>query len=237
MKNRKIIPGLVCLAAGALMLLGLLAVRTQVIIQSGYPAWRTLMIVGAVLLAAGVLLVVSALVNGAMEESRRRRTIREATAIREEQKERQELARKMRTPGDIRRYFGDLTAEDPSLQPVLSSLTGQLDEIASLKEKMQQLLDMNDLEAFSGASDLLEQIEDYICGNCRKAANDYIIGDGCTDEFRTKVRRLCEDNESKLSDVRHFLAQLRDFANSREDGSDAAETLRVYAEAIRDSIT
>jgi hypothetical protein len=171
-----------------------------------------------------------------LENQRIARAESESALRKKELEKSREMMKKLRSPEDIRACFETIRRKDPDLSDAFSRLEEQLSRIAELKVRMRTLLEMNDLEVFANTEELLDQIEDYISANCRKAVNYYIISGDKREDLLKSIFVLAADNEEKLSEVQKFLDQLLDYANSQEEDDAAVDTLKIYRDTIKNSI-
>ncbi|XME03157.1 hypothetical protein QYZ88_002985 [Lachnospiraceae bacterium C1.1] len=226
--NRKL-PGILVTAAGIIFLVIIFAMKTDIVIYTHYSSWKILLAVSVLILILGMILLSIAFIRERLENARKTET----ELDREYNRKR---AVKLRSAADIRNFYRELN-DTPEVVAAFTRLIKQLDEIEELKVKLQRLMEINNLEIFGNTRELLDRIEDYLCGNCRKAVNNYIVDEDDKEELKHSVRLLAEDNSEKLREVRNFLDQLRDYANSQEDDEEAVETLKVYCNTIRKSVS
>jgi predicted RND superfamily exporter protein len=207
-----------------------------IIINTHYSTWRQYKTTAILLIAIGAVLLIIRGSQMILENQRIARAESESARRKKELEKSREMMKKLRSPEDIRACFETIRRKDPDLSDAFSRLEEQLSRIAELKVRMRTLLEMNDLEVFANTEELLDQIEDYISANCRKAVNYYIISGDKREDLLKSIFVLAADNEEKLSEVQKFLDQLLDYANSQEEDDAAVDTLKIYRDTIKNSI-
>jgi predicted RND superfamily exporter protein len=207
-----------------------------IIINTHYSTWRQYKTAAILLIAIGAVLLIIRGSQMILENQRIARAESESALRKKELEKSREMMKKLRSPEDIRACFETIRRKDPDLSDAFSRLEEQLSRIAELKVRMRTLLEMNDLEVFANTEELLDQIEDYISANCRKAVNYYIISGDKREDLLKSIFVLAADNEEKLSEVQKFLDQLLDYANSQEEDDAAVDTLKIYRDTIKNSI-
>ncbi|MCR4744798.1 MAG: hypothetical protein K5894_06150 [Lachnospiraceae bacterium] len=226
--NKKL-PGILVTIVGIVFSAIVFGMKRNIIIYTHYSSWKILSIVSVIILIIGIVLFIKGYIK---ERSNNIRKI-ESEIDQEYEKKR---SVKLKSAADIRNFYRELN-DTPEVVASFTRLIKQLDEIEEFKGKLKRLMEINDLEIFGNTGELLERIEDYLCGNCRKAVNNYIVDDDNKAELRRSINLLADDNSEKLEEVRNFLDQLRDYANSQEDDEEAVETLKVYCNTIRRSVS
>ena len=191
------------------------------------------MVFSLVLIAAGAIVLLLYFICSIKTKIDRKTSAAEA----EEEKRRRDAAiGKLQTPEEIKAFFSEISEKRPSLSSSLEGLTNQLDTINRQKEKLDRLLKMNNLLMFENTKELLCRIEDSICINCRKAANECIVNDGNDEAVKENIVPICKDGDEKLEQVQKYLNELVKYTNSQDSDSDAEKTLKVCCDTIRQSL-
>lgn len=245
MKKTKFLAGMLVIA-GILEVLLILG-KTTFVIEKGIVLYRTLFIacsaVCLVLLAALLILL------GAAAAKRREETLRQNDAARS-QKERQAAesaaaadlsVKKKLDAAAIRQILNkEKTGRWSLLEDEISSCISQLDRMDQYQARLKELLALNDALSLKDTEDVLDQVEQYLCKNMRKAINYLNILDPESAEdakaARKKLHSCAEENEDSLKRTQEFLIALTDFLNQQGDGTGEIDLLDVYKNTILDSI-
>jgi len=250
-RRGKLICMLLVVGVFALICLALHLVRDSLVIQYGIRFYRGLQ--GGVFAVGGVASLV-AVVWYALDVKKHMdwQKAREAEQARDEAK-RQELllekakhkevlsvSRKMDSV-KIRELLSEYAAGKwRALSQSLMQVRMQLDIMDEHQEKLSHLLEVNGADALDNTKDILDQVEQYLCKNVRKALNYLDVADEEVPKdvqlVRDKLEICHEDGLKQLQQVQEFLFALAEFLNKQGEEDNSMEMLEIYKSTILSSI-
>lgn len=246
-KKKKFILPLIALIADGLLFAALSIAKDDFVIANGVRAYyslqRTIIIIGAVILAA-TLILTGVRQIGTMKEKKAHQ-VNEQKKTQEEQKKKEEESflsvKKTIDPVILKRNVEELMrsgAWPDSVIAILSECRSQMDKMDTYQEKLGNLLTKNGADALSDAQDMLDKVEQYLCKNIRKILNylEVADADGEIDSLLPMLEKKTSDNQEKLKTVQEFLFTMADFLNSQGGKDNSLEMLTMFQTTILDSI-
>lgn len=218
-----------CLVFGGMMIYYAGTGKARLIVRAHYSGWRIRMI------CLGIALLVSLGWLGfhflRLRRLKRKRRGSEQNRLKREQVK-PANAKQLRTPEEIYRYVSDLLDEDDSL--ARRRILAQLDMMNALQERLTDLLEMNDsVSSLRETQDLLQDIENAICLNVKKAINFRIAGG--SQVFANKLVPILRENEKLLDDSEGILLDLAEFLNNgRGSVESISRKIKDYRQIIRE---
>ena len=196
MKKTKLLAGLLVIA-GILEVL-LVVNKTTIVIEKGIVLYRTLFwaCTAVCLLLLAAVLIASA----AAAAKRRKETLRqqEAEKARREDDMAQRAAaadlsvKKKLDASAIRQILGKEQAGRWNLlDGEIAACMVQLDRMDQYQARLKELLALNDALSLKDTEDVLDQVEQYLCKNMRKAINYLNILDPESPEDAKAARKNC----------------------------------------------
>lgn len=113
----------------------------------------------------------------------------------------------------------------------LESVRDQLDQMNELQENLEAILKSSDkVSGFASSEELLQEIENTICGNVKNLLNYLLVS---TEDFLSATPETIRQNQKFLDEAKDILRMIVDFIN----GGDAeAEAIIMQINAFRKSI-
>lgn len=212
-------------AAGLFLVLVVALLRQPVIVYMHYSTWRFMFTAALVFTAASFVFACVRAVSYAV----RHRAVPLPPPVQE--------TRRFTEKPEIVDYISHMSDSRPELKARTDRLLSQISRLDALSDKVNMLIEANDLQLFSEAGSLIGGVDGYILQNCRKVINNDIVSIDTPDVQLAAMDVLIRDNEDKIAPVVEFIDKLRDYANAQSGSdSDAVETLKVYTDTIRKSI-
>ena len=115
-------------------------------------------------------------------------------------------------------------------------IVDQLKSMDDYQLRLENLLTINDIGAMQSAREILQQIEDSICRNCKGIINRFIATDD-PDEFVDAANEAISTNRQTLCQVEDFLKTLATYASGQDDGSDAEASLELCCAQMRSMLS
>ena len=249
MKHNKLLTFLMIIAAVLFAIV--LAMRDTLIIHLGIVSYRTLLTAAGLIFGVLLLLTVITAAAAGSRKSKERREQKKAQQQLEEQQRRakeleagQEAGLSVRKKLDPEAIRAMLEKEKNSrwaiLEDEISACIVQMEKMNDYQAKLAGLLRLNDARSLQDTEDVLDQVEQYLCRNVRKALNYMNILDPASPEdaaaARKKLLACHDDNQQRLSQTQEFLVALTDFLNRQGDGNAEIDMLEIYRKTILDSI-
>ena len=239
-----IVAGLILSAAA---LTGLLAARDDVIIQIGIVAYRRLikyvLITALILAALGILRMLAGMLlkrsraRKKKEQEQREHAMERARAEAEADLS---VSRKLDTDVIRRMLKKEGRNQWECLTDDIDRLVVQMDRMDDCQVKLSELLKRNDAGSLKDTEEVLDQVEQYICRNMRKALNYLSIlrsdEAGGRQKAQQQLRACAKDNEQQLEQVQELLLALADLLNMQGSGTREIETLEMYKNIILESV-
>ena len=231
MKNRgKIITvlGIVLAAGGAVARTLLNAKKSDIVIYNGISTFRSYMnTVQAVCIAGFAITLLGVILTIASGSTKR---------AEKKQKEKVETSRKQKkksySPEDIRESISEFRGKYPDFP--LGRCVAQLDQMDNYQARLRELLDSNDLDAFSYTEDILKDVEMELCRDIKSFTNYMIVSDD-PKVTMSRYNDMLARNEKRFGYVQSLLLTLADFVNENIKSEDALEKIKYCNEAIRDT--
>ena len=124
----------------------------------------------------------------------------------------------------------------PEYTQLIYKCITHLNEMDKQQEKLEHLISVNGADALSDTGDVLNDAEQYICKNVRKAINYMGVANRNNKEESRKVeeqlKKAVSENEKVLEQVSKFLFAMADFLNSQGDDGDEMQKLNLYKDTI-----
>jgi len=209
--------------------------KTRMIIQRHYSGYRS----AIVAMAIGTLIMIATTVYIFLKYRKARLQARGETAVSKKHKavKSRKLVEKLDTPEEIYGYLksrlGSESHISDSLRISYKRILAQLDEMNSLQDRLEQLLEVNNSTAsLNETRDLLQNVENAICLGVRKAINFQIAGGEAA--FLVKIETTQNDNRKLLDEAEGVLINIAEFINSGEgDITHISRKIRDYRQTIQ----
>ena len=218
---------------GILFLLVSVVLREQIIIHLHYSTWKTCRTAALVPFAAFALLSIILGISYANASGKEKKELIKKEL--EQESRRREKKREISTPEVIYQYIRDELLPDQEIARECRGLLSQLDQMNKAQEKLDHLLEMNDMTGLEQSKIVLQKMEDAMCSECRTLINKYIVGGA--GPFRQGMDASYRLNAERLSKVQALLNTMAEYANGKISGSDATSFLDSYMSVIREEIT
>ena len=226
-KKNGLIVGVILLLAGIVLVAALLAKAGDMIISIGIGAYRILMIVGLVALAAGCLLTFIPIIVKAIRDNKEKAELAKQAAAQEE-----EIRKKKE---DVKGLVSQLMEEDASFAPVGQDLLKAMAEMDEFVERNDKLFKFNDMTEFESMREIISQAKNALYHNCRGVVNLYVALEN-SGEFKGEADKIIQNNNEILNNAKQFLLELARYTNEQNEDTDAVTMVRDYAEAIGQSL-
>lgn len=203
--------------------------KDDLVIMLHYSGWRMAKSISSVILiAVGIFLAVMAVL-----------IFRASRQIKPEQPEKVEQPlRKVMTPEAVYTYVDNLinwarqmgrSSDGYAVQ--LTTIRDQLDQMNELQQNLESILDSSDkVTGFASSRDLLQEIENTICGNVKNLLPYLFVSE---EDFVERAIEVTKQNEKFLDEAKDILRMIVEFIN----GDDAeAEAIIMQINAFRKSI-
>ena len=238
---------LIGLILSAAALAGLFAARDDIIIQIGIVAYRSLikyiLIFAGILAGSGILhLLLGAVLQHRNNRKREEQERLESARARAKAEAEADLSVSRKLDTNVIRNMLKKEGRNQweCLADSIGRLVAQMDQMDDYQAKLSELLKRNDAGSLKDTEEVLDQVEQYICRNMRKALNYLSIlrSDDAGDRKKAQeqLRACAEDNEQQLKQVQEFLLALADLLNMQGSGTAEIETLEMYKNIILESL-
>lgn len=244
MRRKLIVLGLVILVAEVIAMIAMSgAMKDDLVIQWGILKYRGVMR-GLLALTIGTA---AAAALGAAFEIRALRQAEKAKAGEAAAQEEQEgedsrlsVKKKLRNH-ELREILQENAAGQwHVIQGEISLCVRQLHDMDDDQERLNILLRHNDAQVLSDTEDVLDQVEQLMCRNVRKAINYMSISRSDRQEDVNRVRDefagCCSANGELLLDVQEFLVALTEFLNRQGESEIDVTMLESYKNMLRVSV-
>jgi hypothetical protein len=148
---------------------------------------------------------------------------------------------KVQDPGEMQRELERFITERPQLEPLLQQGLDQLDNIARKKEKMDEILDRNEVSLLSEASDALKDAEQTLCRKLILVLNRALLCDPEEENARRKqevyaeharyMQTFLSENEDVLNRCETLLAETVRYVEEKKAGSETMD-LQIMTDVI-----
>lgn len=229
--------------------------RTPVIQQLGYPAFKTLRAVAFILAGLSILLALASVISSAVRAARERKEEEENAQRVEEYKARREKAEKneqaklnVREPLKDKVIYDRMKSwlnedwgrlDNAGIPQLMSDTLRQMDDMNAYQAKLSRLITNNGADYLEDTNAVLESVEQCILRKVRKVLNCFVVYDTDRAEDVEKMRDLLREtrdsNEQQLDNVKEFLFAITDFLNRQGEDDTGIEKLNIYKKTILES--
>jgi hypothetical protein len=148
---------------------------------------------------------------------------------------------KVQDPAEMQKELTRFIAERPQLEPLLQQGLDQLENIARKKEKMNEILDRNEVSLLSEASDALGDAEQTLCRKLILVLNRALLCDPEEENASRKqevyaeharyIQTFLSENEDVLNRCEKLLAETVRYVEEKKAGSDDMD-LQIMTDVI-----
>jgi hypothetical protein len=148
---------------------------------------------------------------------------------------------KVQDPEEMQKELSRFIKERPQLEPLLQQGLDQLDNIARKKEKMNEILDRNEVSLLSEASDALRDAEQTLCRKLILVLNRALLCDPEEENARRKqdvyaeharyMQTFLSENEDVLNRCETLLAETVRYVEEKKAGSETMD-LQIMTDVI-----
>lgn len=149
---------------------------------------------------------------------------------------------KVQDPEKICQELTRFITERPQLEPLLQQGLDQLENIARKKEKMNEILERNEISLLSEASDALNDAEQTLCRKLILVLNRALLCDPEEENVRRKeevyaeharyMQTFLSENEDVLNRCEKLLAETVRYVEEKKAGRDTMD-LQIMTDVIR----
>ena len=174
------------------------------------------------------------------EQMQAEKTAQEAQRSQDEEREILSVSKKMDSMKIRDLLLSEASGKWNSLTPELMQIKKQLDQMDEHQETLAKLLKENGATSLANTEDMLNDTEQYLCKNVRKALNYMSVADEEVPQdvqlVRQKLLQCKEDGDTLLEQVQQFLFSLAEFLNTQGSDDNSMEMLDLYRSTILSSI-
>ena len=127
-----------------------------------------------------------------------------------------------------------------TLTPELMQIKKQLDQMDEHQDTLAKLLKENGASSLANTEEMLNDTEQYLCKNVRKALNYMSVADEESPQdvqlVRQKLLQCRQEGDTLLEQVQKFLFSLAEFLNTQGSDDNSMEMLDLYRSTILSSI-
>jgi hypothetical protein len=238
--------GLTLLALGLIGFVLLKPAETAIIIQMGIRTFKILSLLPFVFIGAGAVFAVAGFVPNMRRLLEARRNQKNLEKKRSEgMKPKIAYAAGRIDPRDIRRMLENLALSRPDLGSGVEQCLTQMDVMDRRQAKLEELIAINDAGLLLNSTiDLLDDVEQYLCGNMRYIINRGIVSDSDVKDVYTEDsnyktdEQVIEDvlarNKDQLDRTQKLLADLAQYVSEKRDVPET--TVDSWIAVIRSSM-
>jgi len=224
-------PGLICTAICAIILLGCVALKSWIIIVLGIRAFKFLQTCSIVVTAicAFVTLVMGIpLIKEKISQRRHIRARAQFMASYAEDDANPELTRQM---------LLEFHQNNAGFGQQISECLAQMDRMDELQASQKRLLQANAALYLSETEEILNQVERWICRNVRSIINLCIAAIRPEQLNAERVNKFLQDNENKLKDASELIRVSVERINQYAlQGNNNSSEVKHWIEVIRESL-
>lgn len=240
-KIKRFIPALALLAAGGLGRLLVSGAETDILIQAGAAAYRTLSWITRGLMLAGLLLLIPPLLQLAKQRRQQRASQALIDRARAENRKNAPLSNRggRYQEEEIRSYLIQLfDTMPPKFTPYLERYQAQLDRMNSYQARLSRMLKQNGADDLTEAEVLLDKLEQNIFGMMRRVFNWLTMYDAASPEqplFRN-LEDAAAHNEKALEQAGRLCAAITEYINNQGSKIDVTNSVKNFIELLKEEI-
>ncbi len=148
---------------------------------------------------------------------------------------------KVQDPEEMRQELTRFISERPQLEPLLQQGLDQLDNIGRKKEKMNEILERNEISLLSEANDALKDAEQTLCRKLILVLNRALLCDPEEENARRRqevyaeharyMQTFLSENEDVLNRCEKLLAETVRYVEEKKAGRDTMD-LQIMTDVI-----
>ncbi|MDR1800599.1 MAG: hypothetical protein LBQ95_01960 [Lachnospiraceae bacterium] len=240
---KKLCAALLILAAASFGVL--LLSYNPIIINIGIRAYRLLFIIPAILFVGGATAGGQTIIKNIRRSlsARKQRQLAHAEKL-ENEKARISYTADRFEPEDIRKMLEDLALRRSDLSAQIEQCLVQMDTMDRRQAKLEELIKLNDARLLLASTvSLLDDVEQYICGNMRHIINRGIVSDKSADDVYNRdnyktdeevIYEVLAKNKSQLDQTQKLLADLAQYVSEKREMPET--TVDAWISVIRSSM-
>ncbi len=237
LNKRAFLVSLIMTGAGILVaLLATTILRNQIIIRFGIRTLRCVQTYGIGTAIGGAVMAVPTIILTIRSRKQQSQQQRQEQAHRNEQAQiRTKYAEDSTNPDLTRKRLLQAQSEMPVFKELFGRCLAQMDRMDALQLKQSRLITDNEADYLGETENVLNKVEGRICQNFRNIINLCIIADSIDQLDTSKVERILNGNEEKLTAAKSLLQASVEWVNqyNADNNSDRSE-VEKWISVIRD---
>ncbi|WP_022766695.1 hypothetical protein [Butyrivibrio sp. XPD2006] len=136
---------------------------------------------------------------------------------------------------DVKGLVSQLMEEEENFVPVGQELLKAMSDMDEFVERNDKLFKFNDMTEFESMKEIISQAKNALYHNCRGVVNLYVALEN-SGEFKGEADKIIRNNDEILNNAKKFLLELARYTNEQNEDTDAVTMIRDYADAIGQSL-